>query len=288
MGIGRILGTILRSGSRPRIVAVLYLLGIANGTVSFVTNAVLTKGFWGALFDTFDVSIVVIAATAVGTMLTLRTRDRPVDGMDRLAGAVYLLGLGIPFSPASMAAVTFLAAYECSRDFRSAETVAGSSLFVGIAACQMWGVLVLSLFAPPLLALDATLVAGILDLIQGGGVESVGNLVETARGQPLAIWVGCSSFSHMSYALLCWMTVVRALRPAWRWTDLPMALGVAAFVITANVTRMALMGISRESYLLVHGPVGANVTNTLILVAALAAAWRTLAFVPASAHSSAV
>jgi len=99
---------------------------------------------------------------------------------------------------------------------------------------------------------------------------------------------GCSSLSHISYALRCWMTAVRASRPCWRWTDLPVALVLIGFVIAVNVARMALMGVNREYYLFLHGPVGVNVVNSLILVAALIAAWRTLAFVPAPARPAAV
>jgi hypothetical protein len=231
------------------------------------------------------VSVVVIAGAAVGLMLTMRTPDRPIDNPDRLIGTIYLLGLCAPLSAVSMAAVTFLAAYECVRNSRSVETTASASLFVGIAACQMWGAFVLSLLAPFLLALDATMAAGLLNLIQGGGAESVGNLVETAQGQPLAIMAGCSSLSHISYALLLWMTVVRASRPSWQWIDLTMALFLLIFVITVNIGRMALMGISRDSYLLLHSPVGLDVINTIILLGALATAWRTLAFAP-SPHSA--
>jgi hypothetical protein len=266
------------------VVAGLYLLGMANGAANSVTSSIISKGFWGALFDTFDVSVVVIAATAVGLRLAMHTPDRPIDRLDRLTGAVYLLGLCVPLSPASLAALTFLAVYESSRNFRSVETLASSSLFLGIAVCQMWGALVLDLFAPSLLALDAAMAARVLNLIQGGGVESIGNLVETAQGQPLAIMTGCSSLSHMSYAFLCWLTMVRACRPSWQWTDLPMALVVATFVIGVNIVRLALMGISRDSYLLLHGPVGAYATSVLILFAASAAAWRTLAFGPAPAR----
>jgi hypothetical protein len=60
-----------------------------------------------------------------------------------------------------------------------------------------------------------------------------------------------------------------------------MGLFVLLSVIALNVLRMSLMGISRESYLFFHGPVGANVVNTLILAVAIAAGSRAVA--PAAA-----
>ena len=169
------------AGCRPVFIAGLYLLGIANGAVGSVTSSIISKGFWGALSATFDLSIVALAATVVGLKLTLRTPDRPIDGLDRLVAAVYVISLFIPSGSVSMAGVTFLAFYECLRSFRSVETVASSSLFIGIAACQFWGALLLALLAPSLLALDARMTAGLLNFFQSGGAESVGNLVRPRK-----------------------------------------------------------------------------------------------------------
>jgi hypothetical protein len=281
------LGKRLRRPGRNSLIAGLFLLGMVNGIIGTATGAVVARGFWYALFDTFDVSLVVVIAGAVGVKLVSRAPERSLDRLDRLVIAVYLAGLCIPLSPASMAAVTFLALYEGLRSFGSAEATAASSLFLGVAACQMWGALFLGLFAPFILSLDAAIAAGALDLIQGGGVERVGNLVDTVQGQPLVIMTGCSSLSQVSYALLCWMTLVRMVRPSWDRFDLVTAAVLVIFVISTNVMRIALMGISPEAYSLVHGPVGSNVANALILIGALAAARQALARGPAPARVSA-
>jgi hypothetical protein len=269
---------------RAAAIGALFLVGIVNGIAGNVIMSLLAKGFAGALVDTFDVSLVVIAAAVVAMTLVARTPDRPVDILDWVAGAIYLLGLCVPHSAASMAALTFLATYGGLRQRRSAEAVAAASLLIGIAVCQTWGPVVLHLFAGPLLALDATFVAWLLGTVQGGGVERIGNLVETSKGQPLAIMIGCSSISNMSFALLCWMTVVRASRPEWQWRDLTIALGVVIAVIALNILRMAMMGLSRDAYLLLHGPVGANVFNIVILLTSLSAGWCALATVKAQQH----
>jgi hypothetical protein len=266
---------------RPAGIGALYLLGIVNGIAGNVVMSLSAKGFAGALADTFDISLVVIAAAVVAMMLVARAPCRTIDALDRFVGAIYLIGLCIPHSAASMAALTFLAAYEVFRQRRSAEAVAAASLCIGIAVCQSWGKVVLHLFAGPLLAVDATLVAWLLGSIEGGGVERIGNLIETTNGQPLAIMIGCSSISNISFALLCWMTVVRASRPEWRREDMAIAFGVVVTVIILNILRMGLMGLSREAYLLIHGPVGANVFNTLVLLTTISAGWYALSSVRA-------
>jgi hypothetical protein len=231
--------------------------------------------------NTFGISLVVITAAVIGLQWAAQTPDRALDGLDWLVGATYLAGLCVPLSSASMAALTFFAACEGVRNRRSAEAVAAASLFIGIAACQLWGRVALQLFALPILGVDAALVASLLDIIQGNGVRRTGNLIDTLHGQSLIILPACSSLSNISYALLCWMTIIRASRASWRKADLSMVPLVIIGVATLNVFRMTLMGISRELYFFMHGPAGTNVINSFILIVAIAAAWRTLARVPA-------
>jgi hypothetical protein len=273
---------------RPLAVAGLYLLGVANGITVDVVRTIAKEGFSDALMDTFGVSVILIAAAIVGLKLAARTPDRPIDRWDWFAGAFYLSVLCVPASPAGMAALTFLAGYEALRHVRNPEAVAAACLFIGIAACNFWSPLVLNLFASDLLTIEAALVAKLLNVIQGGGAEHAGNLVETVRGQPLLIMSGCSSLTNMLYGLLCWMAIVRAYRPAWRPADLLSALSVAVLTVAMNTLRLALMGTSREAYFLLHSPVGALVVNSFILIVAIAAAWRTVAAQTPAARASVV
>lgn len=253
------------------LVMLLYCLGVANGLVADVITSVLTQGFWGALANTFNISIVIGAATVVGMKLAARAAGRPIDIYDVLMGAIYLVCVAVPVSKVSWAALTFLALYEIVRS-ESAEASAAAYLFIGMAVSKLWGNMIVDFFWP-LLTADAAMVAGFLNVLHSGGAEPLGNLVESMHGQSIAIMIGCSSFSNVPYAVLCWMTVVHARRPTWRWQDLPIALAVVGFAVILNVTRMALMGLSRESYLIFHGPVGAHVYTVLVLIVAMAAGW---------------
>jgi hypothetical protein len=271
---------------RPQIVTGLYLLGVANGIVMVVLQSVTTKGMWGALAAGFDVSIVVIASTIIGLSLSGRVPGGCVTATDWLAGAVYLALLFIPCGAASWIALTFLAFYEAVRRSRSPEAVATACLFIGIAVTQLWGRLILHLFAAPLLEIDTTLVAHFLRFIQGG-VDHVGNVIGNSEGQSLVIMTPCSSLSQISYGLLCWMTVVRAARPEWRWADVPMVLVVVTSVAALNVLRMTLMGLSAEWYVFSHGPIGAEIHSALVLLVAILAGWRAIS-AAATPHGVAV
>lgn len=264
-------------GSRAELVAWLYLLGVANGLVPGMVWSLSTVGFLGALPSTFGLSVVTIAPIGVGFSLALRSRDCRADIWDWVIIGLYLLGLTVPHKAASWAALTFFALLQIARGNRSSEAIAAASLFIGIAVSEFWGKLVLDAFAAPLLSIDAALVAKLLNLLGGSGVEHAGNLVNNPEGQSLAILVPCSSLSQISYGVLCWMTVVRAVRPEWEWADVPRALTVVVFVVFLNVLRMMLMGISEESYDFLHGQVGAEGHSVLILLVASIAGWRAIA-----------
>jgi hypothetical protein len=262
--------------TRPFIVVGLYVLGLANSVADKVVASIATDGFFIGLLNTFDVSIVVLAAGFVGLRLAAGTPDRAVDGTDFLVGVVYLLGLCMPLSPISTAALTFLALYEYFRNIESPEPTAAATLFLGITVCQLWGGVMLKMFALPILSVDATLVSEVLGLIKDGAINHSENVIDIVGGQSLIILPRCSSLSNISYALLCWLTLVRAGRVYWRKTDLYMMPIVIAGVVVINVLRMTLMGINREMYLVLHGALGANVTNTVTLAMAIVAAWYTL------------
>jgi len=266
---------------RSFIVVGLYFLGVANGMTDKVVSGIATEGILSALINTFGVSVVVIMAAVIGLKLAAGTPDQAINRLDWLVGALYLLCLCVPRSFASLGALTFFAVYEGIRNRQSSAATAAASLFVGIAACHLWGKVALHLFALPILRVDAALVANLLSVFQGGIVEYTDNVVNTARGQSLIILLPCSSLSNISYGLLCWMTVVRASRPSWRMADLTMVPVVVVGIVLLNVLRMTLMGVSRETYLFIHGSAGTDVTHCLILILAITAAWRTLGCAPA-------
>jgi hypothetical protein len=259
---------------RRFLISSLYLVTVANGLVAPVVSAVQNDGFWIAAFRTFDISLIVVAAAAVGFRLASRGPPQPVDALDHLATVILSIGLLVPLGSAPWFSLTLLAAYDGLRGRHSADRVAAAALFIGIAASQFWGRLIVETFSAPLLTADATLVTNLLYLAPLGKVERLGNIIAIEKGQPLAIMIGCSSLSNASYGLLCWMTLVRACRPAWQWTDAAPAVAVVLGIVALNVLRIALMGFSFESYLFFHGPVGAELFNAFVLLGAAAAAWR--------------
>lgn len=266
--------------SRNTAVQGLYLFGIVNGLAGYAIRSVTTDGWIGAASETFDINVVLIAAVAVALGLVARSAARRIDALDITAWSLYIVGVLIPHSGVSWIAVTLLALYEALRGRRSGEAVAAASLILAAAANQLWGVVLIHLFAPYLLAIDAHAAGTVLGFLKGGGVVSSGNLIEPEHGQPLVLITGCSSFYGLSYAFLSWLTVVRLIEPRWRLSHLFWVLLACGAVIVINVFRIAMMGYSTASYFILHGAIGSHVFNVLILLVGGGAGFAALALRP--------
>jgi hypothetical protein len=69
----------------------------------------------------------------------------------------------------------------------------------------------------------------------------------------------------MSLALLCWVTITRWVRHQWAATDVIWCVLACLTVITVNVTRISLMGLSLSHYEYIHSTWGDLVTNSIML-----------------------
>lgn len=270
--------------SRPQLIAVLYLVGVLSGFAAAIVQSIRAEGLWHALGWAFGISIVDVAATAVGVRLARQSSPTPLARIDYVAAAVFALLILVPYLAMSWpagagramtwAAVAGLAVYEMGRNRRCPTALAASSVFILLAGSVIWGRVVAQEFVGGmLLSWDAWLATGLLDLLTGGGVERIANVIITDHGS-FVVSASCSSLRNVLYGLLCWLTVARALRPEWQRGDLLAALIVGGTVVAANTLRISLVGLSDESYERFHGMLGENVFNLgLLLFTAAVAMW---------------
>ena len=69
----------------------------------------------------------------------------------------------------------------------------------------------------------------------------------------------------MSLALLCWVTITQWVRHRWVAKDVFWAALACLTVITVNVTRISLMGLSHRHYEYIHSSWGDLVTGSIML-----------------------
>ena len=116
-------------------------------------------------------------------------------------------------------------------------------------------------FANFLLDLDARFVSSLM------GTNRFGNTVGFADGSgTMIITPACNSFSNISMALLCWVTVTQWAKHRWSPTDLVWCFMACVSVVAINVMRIAITGQSQANYELIHNEWGEMVLGTIMTI----------------------
>jgi hypothetical protein len=254
---GRPLGVRRLTIARNELFAGLYILGCVNGMLGHILLAMKMEG-WNELLSRFDV--IVLFACFAGISLVLNGSRDELRSAD-FAVAVVFLGLVIlPIFILSWVAVTGLSLYILLFASDSPTRRRGALIMLALTVPKLWGRLLFQLFERPLLQIDASLTAFIL------GTDRVGNMVGLVDGSGyLAIVPVCSSYTNLSLAFLCFVSVTQWANHRWSAID-ALWLGLTcASVILVNITRIALMGLSRGNYEALHNEWGGMVAGFIIL-----------------------
>jgi hypothetical protein len=133
---------------------------------------------------------------------------------------------------------------------------------VAVTVPMFWSRLLFMTMSDLLLQADAVLVGWIV------GTERSGNAVMFADGWGyLFIAPGCSSLTNVSLAVLAWVLFTQALGRRVGLGDVGYCLAGCAAVVLVNVVRIGLIGLHREHFELIHGPVGGSIAGFFALAA---------------------
>jgi exosortase/archaeosortase family protein len=238
----------------------LIAIGFANGSINrAIQLAVQDAG--SALGRMLGISIVAWTALVVAIVLVGRSPARPATRADLVtAGALFLLFL-FPAAPASWLGLTLLGAYLALGDAPGSSSRRGGIVLLALTVPMFWSRILMSTMSDLILTVDAILVSAILT------ADRVGNTIAFADGWGY-FWIApeCSSLANISLALLCWVVFTQTGTPP-RHVKFRYCIAAVLAVIAINVGRMALTGISRAHYELVHGALGNVVFDVFTLAA---------------------
>ncbi len=264
-----------QTGSTVRSFFLLGLLGLGmiNAGVRPAADSIAAHGWIDTLSNGFGsgwpVYLGLAGALSIGAQGFAKAA---FSSLDWLFLPLYVIGLLVPSSAFSAACLLGLALAESRHRHLPREWRSAMVIFAALGARELWVSSGMKAMSPVLLHIDASLTADILSLLGRHPVVD-GNLVALEDGMTLAVLMTCSSFANISLAMLTWLVVTRWLRPWFARIDyLAMAL-VAFGVITINLARLTVMGLSPDLYLVAHGPIGATVSEFAILTTTLLITW---------------
>lgn len=261
MAADRIMGIahVARELPRGEFFAGLFALGCASGLSARVIRSVDRHGWAEALFSTFEISAIVWVSCAAGIWLVLQDRTTDIRPADRAIGAAFVLLVILPVGALSWVAISALGIYVIAST-TDASSRRGASILLAVTVPLLWSRVLFQFFANPILQIDASLVARMLN------TERTGDVVRFADGSgSLAILPGCSSLANVSLAILCWVAVSRIVAHKRSAYDLLWLLAVCASVVAVNVTRISIQGLSQWHYTMFHSQFGDTISNAIIL-----------------------
>jgi hypothetical protein len=248
-----------KSITRNEFFAALYVLGCANGMLGRVIQSVQFSDWEGAITG-IDINVIVLLACFAGIFMVIEKDPERLRSRDLVVAALFLVFVSLPIFPLSWVAVTGLSFYILLFANANADRVRGALILLALTAPMLWSRLLFQIFAKPILDIDATLVSLLL------GTDRTGNMVRFLDNSGyMVVLPPCSSLANMSLALLCWVTITQWVRHQWGATDVICAVLACLSVITVNVTRISLMGLSHSHYEYVHSTWGDLVTNSIML-----------------------
>jgi hypothetical protein len=247
---------------RGEFFAGLFILGFSNGILERITAQITNVTIANAILGTFGISVLVWVACCIAVSLLLRQPPKPVTRNDLILGAAVIAAALFPSAKASWIALTGLGIYGL-RCFEVG-TPARRAAFVILAVTvpMFWSRVVFAMLSDLILQADAILISLVV------GTARVGNTVGFADNSGfLFILPACSSLTDVSLAVLGWALFTQALTRRPTLMDVWWCLATCSTVVVINVTRIALIGLHREHFELLHGAVGAGIAGFLALVA---------------------
>jgi len=247
---------------RGEFFAGLFILGFSNGIFERITWAIEKGTIENALLGTFGISVLVWVACFIAVSLLLRQPPEPVTRNDLILGVAVIAAVLVPSAKVSWMALTGLGIYGLRCFEAGAPARRAAFVILAVTVPMFWSRLVFAMLSDWILRADAILVSLIV------GTQRVGNTVGFADNSGyLIILPGCSSLADVSLAVLGWALFTQALTRRPSLKDVLWCLAACSAVIVINVTRIALIGLHREHFELLHGAVGASVASFLALVA---------------------
>lgn len=256
--------------SRRDLFSGLVVVGLANAVFASLAYKLITDPA-AALGALAGVSVLVWVAVAVALWTMRRMSDGPASARDAYFALAALLLFALPPAPLNWVGLTATGLYLAATTTTGAPARRAGLILAALCVPMFWSKIVMSTMSDMILRFDAALAGFLLN------TERTGNAVAFADGWG-HFWIApeCSSLANISIAILCWVVLGQGV------TDRrPPGFGYCAAaivaVVTLNVARIALTGISHAHYGLLHGTAGDFVFDFLsvgAMAAIMALGWR--------------
>lgn len=246
-----------------------FTVGLINAMIRPILEHINEYGIRESLFGGFGISFIVWFALYCSFNLLHQSTSSQINKRDIVISLIALLLLCIPSALLSWVTLSIFAGY-CSFFATALHTKLRNAclIMMAIALRVPLSDLCLKLSADAFLQFDAIATLTIVKTINPE-ITRQGNILIGSSGHELLIMTGCSSFTNVSLALLLWFAIVRTQILVWNQNFNLYILPLCILIMSVNIFRLSMMTLSVDLYYFYHDGLGADITNTAILLIAL-------------------
>jgi exosortase/archaeosortase family protein len=214
------------------------------------------------ILDLGGVSAVIWFALYAALKIGLEAPDEPLRRADVPVLVAILASCFIPVTVAARGGVLLCACYffATTRPYTPARRVA--LVLLALTGTLVWGPLILTLLAAPILSLDAHITGWII------GSPVTANMVQFAGTDRIYIVaMACSSIHNISLAIVLWCTAVALFDLKVDGRLLLICAGMIALMFALNIVRLSLMGFFPDQFDFLHAGAGGLLFGWLEVIA---------------------
>ncbi|MEI5680156.1 hypothetical protein WBQ96_17735 [Mesorhizobium sp. CCNWLY176] len=244
--------------TRQSFFAGMVVVGFANGISEKVYRSVTDSGFAAAIFNTFEISIILWGACFAALAMLLRpSAEQAFRRGDVLVSLLAGLAFMAPVPALSWLGIVLIAVH-LRRTAGDETTRRAATIVFALTIPLFWTRLAFAAFSGTILHIDARLVGWMI------GTVPVANVVPLADGSgSLFIAPACSSLANLSLVFVSAAAFVNLRSGRWTLSAIGWTATSAVAVVAINITRISLIGLYPWEYELLHGPIGASVAGWL-------------------------
>lgn len=256
--------------ARSELFGGLAIIGFINGISERAADKVTRSGVANAIFNTFDVSVIVWAALLVALWLLLHAQRTSVGPGDIAVGVAASIAFLIPVPSLAWMAVAGMAAWLIWTSAPRSRIRRAAVLLVALTMPMLWARLLFAALSNTLLEIDAKLVSWLV------GSKNSGNAIPFSDGSGmLFLEPACSSLTNLSLTLLCGVLFVKAYDRRWTVPIVVTIVLACAATLAINVMRIGVISVFPDTYEIMHGVIGGAITawTTIITITLIYTKW---------------
>jgi hypothetical protein len=252
-----------RSIGRAGLFAGVGVLAALNAQADQITIVLTYRSMTGALMDLGGISAIIWFALYAALKIGMEREPGQISGRDAAVAIAVVSLCFLPFYFAAKVSLLLAGVYLFMTSRKQSPSRRVAIILLGLTGPLVWGRMILTLFAGPILALDAHIVGSVI------GSDVHGNVVRFI-GRDMSFFIAgpCSSVHNISIAVVLWTTAAALFRIRLDRGYFGIGVAMVTFMFALNIARLAAIGLFPDDFQFLHAGGGAALFGWTGLVGA--------------------